>query len=186
MVDLPFFEDDGTMSLKDLFALRGNVRTDSIVMAIEGRLLGRRDGSAESEAEHITIVVEDLEREVNNGGFAQFFTNSPEYVRFAVPYLDKIGCPNTADIARRAIEQLAVEDISDIDAIAAKAEEFDGEDLDQEFFAYPDPIDERLLDYIQLHPEDFAIDPISIPPVLPPDPPPTSAFERLRRRIFGS
>ena len=59
------------------------------------------------------LAVEALEREVNNGGFVQFFTNSSgEYASIIVNSLLRIGCQETANITSGAINALGIEDFS--------------------------------------------------------------------------
>lgn len=58
-------------------------------------------------AERIVLSVMALDREVNNGGYDQFFRNSSR--RFAssiVGNLVRIGCPEIADITQRALDSL--------------------------------------------------------------------------------
>jgi hypothetical protein len=55
-----------------------------------------------TEEEHIVLAVEALEREVNNGGYDQFFTNSSrEFVSTIVCSLRGIGCKKTSNITQR-------------------------------------------------------------------------------------
>jgi hypothetical protein len=76
----------------------------SIEMAIQQK--SERVGADElSEEEIIVLAVEALEREVNNGGYSQFFVNSSrEYTPIIVHALLRIGCTETAEITKRAIE----------------------------------------------------------------------------------
>lgn len=60
-----------------------------------------------SDEERIVLAVEALEREVNNGGYSQFFFNSSrEYAPIIVDALARIGCPEAAALARQAIEAI--------------------------------------------------------------------------------
>jgi len=57
-----------------------------------------------SEEERIYLAIEALEREVNNGGYSQFFLNSShEFAPIIVESLRRIDCPKNAEIAARAI-----------------------------------------------------------------------------------
>ncbi len=63
-----------------------------------------RDGDHSLNVEELTILaIEALEREVNNGGYGQFFVNTPEFSPVIVDALRRIGCPKTADITQRAV-----------------------------------------------------------------------------------
>jgi hypothetical protein len=100
--------DAGGRSLEQLIALEATHRIDSIVVAIEAVLMSKTEGT---EAEHVVLAVEAMEREVNNGGFDQFFLNSSnEYARMIVPALRRIGAERTAEIADQAIRALGAED----------------------------------------------------------------------------
>lgn len=60
-----------------------------------------------SAEEQIVLAIEALEREVNNGGYSQFFLNSSgEYAPIIVDALTRIGCPEVAAVTRRAIETI--------------------------------------------------------------------------------
>jgi Domain of unknown function (DUF4375) len=77
-------------------------------------------------AERIVLAVMALSREVNNGGYDQFFRNSSR--RFApaiVSDLVRIGCPEIADITQRALDTLDVPKLSGPEIEAALA----GQDL---------------------------------------------------------
>jgi hypothetical protein len=57
-----------------------------------------------TEEEIIILAIEALEREVNNGGYGQFFVNSSrEYIPIIVHALLRVGCDKTAEITTSAI-----------------------------------------------------------------------------------
>jgi hypothetical protein len=63
----------------ELIRLQGEYRTDSVVLAFEQALLskGRTHGQDQSDCRRKGVLaIEGLEREVNNGGYDQFFINS--------------------------------------------------------------------------------------------------------------
>lgn len=78
----------------------------AIEMAIEQK--EERVGEANlSQEERMVLAIESLEREVNNGGYSQFFMNSSsEYAPIIVESLIRIGCPKVAALTRRAIEAI--------------------------------------------------------------------------------
>jgi len=139
-------------SPQELVALKGRFRTDSLVCAFEEALSAK---SELSRSEYIVLAVEGLEREVNNGGFSQFFTNSTwNYVPFIVEALTAINCPSTASITNQAIISLKLPSEISEDAIHnALMEEVEEalNEYDEQFYTYPDPIAERLFDYIAAH-----------------------------------
>ncbi|HEV2135625.1 MAG TPA: DUF4375 domain-containing protein [Terracidiphilus sp.] len=60
-----------------------------------------------SDEERIVLAIEGLEREVNNGGYSQFFINSSgQYAPIIVDALGRIGCPKVSALTRRAIEAI--------------------------------------------------------------------------------
>jgi hypothetical protein len=64
-----------------------------------------RDGFASlTPAEQVALCVDDLEREINNGGFDQFFWNSSgDHAHETVRALEAIGALQAAQIVREAI-----------------------------------------------------------------------------------
>jgi uncharacterized protein DUF4375 len=90
-----------------LIALENEYLLGSIVLAFEEALdqkatrLGMDSLTAE---ERVILAVEALEREVNNGGYSQFFFNSNKYAPMVVDALHRIGCPEAASLTRRAID----------------------------------------------------------------------------------
>jgi hypothetical protein len=83
---------------------------DSLVRAFEEglrRKVSRTGQRALNREERTILAVRALDREVNNGGYHQFFCNSSK--RFApeiLQSLSRIGCRRTAKITKRAINAL--------------------------------------------------------------------------------
>lgn len=77
-------------------------------IALSNHVYGRQGPSGLSgltEAEQTVFCVDGLEREVNNGGFSQFFINSSgEYASETVAALRRIGADHTAGLVERAME----------------------------------------------------------------------------------
>ena len=100
MTDLKWLDQYTGQTTDELIALEGEYRTDSLVLAFEQALDQKtaRAGTEELTAEErVVLAVEALEREVNNGGYGQFFTNdSNEYTPIIVDALMRIGCGDTA------------------------------------------------------------------------------------------
>jgi hypothetical protein len=103
--ELPFLNRYRGESLDELIAMEGRYRTDSIVLTVHQLLLDKEDLSP---TERTVITVEALEREVNNGGFDQFFLNVPEHASEVVEALRRIGCPEAGDLAQKAIDALGL------------------------------------------------------------------------------
>jgi hypothetical protein len=109
MTQLPWHNYAGE-STDDLLALSTTHRADSLVVAFEtalGQKAASLGTSALSQPELDVLAIEALEREVNNGGYGQFFLNSSnEFAATVVDALQRIGCPATASITQRALDAL--------------------------------------------------------------------------------
>jgi hypothetical protein len=99
--------------------------------------------------------VEALEREVNNGGYDQFFVNSSrEFAPIVVGALQRIGCKKTAKITQNAINALGISDLrSDaIEAVICARDEERRAKLnrcDDSAYKSTEPIAERLFAFIR-------------------------------------
>lgn len=106
------------------------------------------------EKERVLLCVAELEIEVNNGGFSQYYFNcAGAHANLLPQALHTIGAPETAQIVTKANAVLGKEIPKDI---AARQNLIDGlsdekeqmlDDLDAEFFTYPNDIDALLHDY---------------------------------------
>jgi hypothetical protein len=156
MTQLPWHEYAGE-SADELFALAETHRADSIVVAFEtalGQKEAKRGAAALSQPERDVLAIEALEREVNNGGYGQFFFNASEYVGHVVDALKRIGCSTTASISERAIAALPKEAIRAPKSVEATMEDVD-EDRDAElqrcdeaYFSSGEDIATSLLRYL--------------------------------------
>jgi len=106
--------------------------------------------------EKVFVSIWELESEVNNGGFHQYFFNSSgDNARHCVSALESIGAMNFAALVKQAnsvfengeppadsgIRQPQIEKFSD------DQKKFLDE-LDQKFFKYPDNLTELLFDFV--------------------------------------
>ena len=147
-------------STAQLIALAGQYRTDSLVVACEEALdqkaarLG--DGSLTDE-EWIILAVEALEREVNNGGYALFFGNTPEYASMIVGALGRIGCQEVAALTENTIGILGIEGPLTTEAVAAAMNEGDEErdrrlsECDEQYFSVAADLAGPLFAFIRQH-----------------------------------
>jgi hypothetical protein len=104
------------------------------------------------EEKHLTVpeqtilIVESLEREVNNGGFDLFFENCEEYSDSAESALRRIGCLKTAVLAANALalhrEHSDPESLERSEGLSK---------LDNQFFDSDENIAEQLFGYIKDH-----------------------------------
>jgi hypothetical protein len=145
-------------SAEQLFALEVEYRIDSLVVAFEQAVDQKafREGQGSlSDEERIILAVEALEREVNNGGYSQFFVNSSrEYVPIIVDALMRIDCPRTAAITDEAIQVLQIPNLTAETIDAAMRESNDIRDqqlnrIDAQYFAEAEPIANQLFDFIK-------------------------------------
>jgi hypothetical protein len=110
-----------------------------------------------------------LEREVNNGGFWQYFVNSSaESAYFVIEALTTIDALAAADICRRAIDIAFPNGLPPTEEnIRASAEERQDELrqkldlLEQEFYQYPDNLTDLLYVFVAKHPDEFGEWPVS-------------------------
>lgn len=159
----PFLETYDGQSAEELIALEDQFRIDSIVLAFESALQEKEEHSA---AERVILSVEAIEREVNNGGFNQFFVNSScKFAPYIVESFHSIGCPQTAELCQRAIDLLNVKDPFDFDAVEEAACEADDElmeqfnALDEIYYAgAEEPIAVKLFDFIKRNRNNISLD----------------------------
>ena len=159
----PFLESYDGQSTDELIELEGQFRIDSIVLAFEAALQEKEEPST---AERVVLSVEAIEREVNNGGFNQFFVNSSaEFAPYIVESFRSIGCPKTAELCQKAIDLLSVLDIFDVDALESAACDADDElmkrfdALDDIYYAgAEEPIAEKLFDFIKRNRQNISLE----------------------------
>jgi hypothetical protein len=116
-----------------------------------------------TESQKTVLIVENLEREINNGGFNQFFFNSSgDFAHETVTALRTIKAFKTADIVSKSISAWPNQKVPKdrkkrqelLEEIAENADKVWNE-CDQEFYKYQDNIGILLLDYVRLNKTDF-------------------------------
>ena len=140
---------------------RATHRTDSILTAFGTAVEFKRERVGKqklSEEERVVLSVLALDREVNNGGFLQFFGNSSgEFTATLVESLHTAGCPRTAEIAAKAVRALGTTRLSPAavrDAVSRRSTRRDRilRECDEEFFSVQNEVYEiepRLLAFIE-------------------------------------
>lgn len=148
--------DYGGQNTDELLALEGAYRTDSLVAAFEQAIQQKPAEEPLTKEERYVLAIEALEREVNNGGYGQFFINSShEFVDVIVEALEAVRCPKVAALTRRAIEALGIEGtvtgekaeavvLRDDDAVRAALEA-----CDSGYYADAEPIADLLFAWIK-------------------------------------
>ncbi|MGH1429190.1 MAG: DMP19 family protein [Arenicella sp.] len=151
-----FLEQYNGETVDELIQLHTTHRIDSIVLAFESALDARKEqGEQLTEVELTVLAVEAFEREVNNGGFSQFFYNSSvEYAPIIVNSLKAIGCDEIARLSQKSIDLLGVDSL-DPDTIEERMDPDDDAleealgDLDDIFYDSEEVPTYALFDYIK-------------------------------------
>ena len=158
MSDLQWLDGYSGESVDELIALEGTYRTDSLVLAFEQAMdqkaarIGQQKLAAE---ERVILAIEALEREVNNGGYGQFFVNSSrEYSPIVVDALHRIGCPKTAEITQKALRIVQEAPMSDEEIENGTWEDNEERqdalgECDSLYFKGPENIEESLFAFIK-------------------------------------
>ena len=137
----------------------------SAIIAIDNHLGRRFYSNPDDMTDHekLFMYIEELEREVNNGGFWQYFYNSSgEYAMQTVGALKTIGAEHTAGLLSKAIEVFPDsnvptdrdERIGAIESLGNGVKE-EWNDLDDQFQEYQDDIAELLLDFVRQNRDSF-------------------------------
>ena len=152
--DLPFLDSYAGQSTNELIDLQGSYRIDSIVLAFEEALQRKEELT---QQEKVVLSVEALEREVNNGGFGQFFCNSSrDFVPNIGDALDEIGCPKTGVLVQTAMTILCIDTSmtsDEIENVACDVSELQYErlgELDDIYYkGEEEPIADKLFEFIK-------------------------------------
>jgi hypothetical protein len=117
-----------------------------------------------TEPERVFAAIWELESEVNNGGFHQFYFNSTGDIAYFTPdALAKIGAKNVAQLVSEANslfpnrcpareQMLRRQQLQAIGETATNALE----NLDDQFYQYPDNLTDLLYDYVIAHRDEIA------------------------------
>lgn len=159
MSEEQWLEGAGGRTIDELIELEGTYRIDSIVVAIEAALLDKTDLTP---TERIVLTIEAMEREVNNGGFNQFFYNSSnEYAGELVAALCEIGLAEIAAIAKRAVSAIGASTDwtpEDFEEAAEDPDEETSAELqacDNAYYGADPGIANALFEYIKRHRDDI-------------------------------
>ena len=137
--------------------------TNKSVIELDEFISGLPIDAEMTEPQKLFNYNQELEREVNNGGFSQFFLNSSgDNAHETVLSLKAIGADKTADLLQKAIDQFPSKTISKdrdkrteiVEEIEETAEEV-WNDLDQKFYEYEDDLNTLNIEYVRKHKEFF-------------------------------
>jgi len=131
--------------------------------AVREHEVRKEDLARQSFPQKVFSAIWAVESEVNNGGFSQYFLNSSaETASFVIEALRTIGASDAASICERAINAAFPSGLpASEEAIRSSANDFPDdvldklEDLDQEFFSYPNDVTDLLFAYASRHPQEF-------------------------------
>ena len=131
-----------------------------VVMEIDSYLSEKSEYGEKIEklnpSQRTFFIVENLEREINNGGFNQFFFNSSgDFSQETVNALLEIGAKKTANIVKKANSEFKngivpkdqTERQNELEQIQEKAEE-NWNKYDSEFYEYQDNLTELLIAFV--------------------------------------
>lgn len=121
------------------------------------------DFSKLTDQQKLFYLNQNLEREINNGGFNQYFCNSSgDNAHETILSLKAIGADKTADILQKAIDQFpnktVPKDRDERTELVEQIEEVADEvwsDLDQKFYEYEDDLNTLNIEYIKKHKDFF-------------------------------
>ena len=124
---------------------------------------GRVDFPSQSEPQQVFSAIWELESQVNNGGFEQYFTNAdPGVIAFTSSALLSVGALACADIFDEAVtiafpEGIPSEEEARYQQIASLSEEDSARlgEFDEAFFERPDDLNDLLFAFVASQPEIF-------------------------------
>jgi hypothetical protein len=158
MEDKIFLDKYTGQTVQDLINLEPEYRIDSLILTFEQALDQK---AAKIGIENLTrlenaiLAIEALEREVNNGGYEQFFINTSEFVASIADSLRYIGLNKTAEITQKAINELKIEGpITSAKIEESIHKESEGREemfgiLDDAFYEYEEDISGVLFSFIK-------------------------------------
>ncbi len=174
MEKLPWLDYIG-QTTPELLACKSSHRIDSLLRAFEEGIQAKRArkvGGRATVEEDLVLAVMGLDREVNNGGYHQFFFNSTrKFVTKIVACLLRIECAATAAITERAIAALGLAALS-ASAVRATVQKEDSvrdailDGCDREFYRLNE-IEANLFRFVEANQDRIRLEPLSIPPQPP-------------------
>jgi hypothetical protein len=168
---LPWLDYAG-QDTAQILACKSTHRIDSLLCALEQAIQLRQSRNPEVAAtpeEHTLLAVLALQREVNNGGYHQFFSNSScQYALTVVPALENIGCGEAVALTKRALDALNLRPLTLTaieNAILKPNPKRDRalDALDQQFYLISE-IEPKLFAFVESRPQAFTLGKMSVAP----------------------
>lgn len=160
-----FLDNYGGQSVEQLLALEGEYRIDSLVLAFEQAIHQKGPQKQLTQVESDILAVEAMEREVNNGGYHQFFLNTPEFGPKLPSALERIACPIAAKIASDALNHLGLDGTAAEAAVVAALTRLGGQaisdlhEMDERYYRNPESIEVGLFAYIKANAAQIHLEP---------------------------
>lgn len=150
------------MRIENLDSLLSQEDTTSSIIEIDDFICGLSFDEM-TASQRVFHYIQELEREVNSGGFNQYFINSSgDYAMYAVDALKKVGALKTAAIVQSAIDQFPGSNVpEDRDERIEMVEKIEGvatpiwNELDQKFSLYEDDLNELNIEFIRKNRNEF-------------------------------
>jgi hypothetical protein len=162
-----FFANANAQTEFDLEKVLKIEKRDLIVMKIDTYLNSKSEYGDNIEKlnpfQRIFLFVENLEREINNGGFNQFYSNSSgNFSQETVNALLEIRAEKTAEIVKKANSEFKSENVpkdrterqNELELIGGKAEK-NWNKCDSEFYEYQDNLTELLIAFVIKNKSEF-------------------------------
>lgn len=121
LADLGWLDGYKGQAIDELIAFEGTEHVDLLLQTIEQAIQEKlkTDPGGRTGVERMVLALMALRREVNNGGYDQYFSNSSrQFAPAAVSDLERIGCERIAEITQMALDALELPELS-VDAIDA-------------------------------------------------------------------
>ena len=171
MPDTPPWLEYSGQPTAQILAAKGSHRIDSLLCAIEEGILFRQAKNGKrgtTPVERIFLAVMALDREVNNGGYHQFFSNATrEYAPAIVAALRKVGCEATAALTAKALTVLALDRVTAQAVRGAILQRDARRDrqlvaCDRRYYQL-DEIESRLFAFAEAHAAEIDLKPVAVP-----------------------
>jgi len=168
---LPWLEYSGQTTAQ-ILACKHTHAIPSLLCVLEEAILFRqsKNGARGTTASERTLLaVMALSREVNNGGYHQFFFNSSrKYAPTIVATLRRIGCQSTAALTAQAIDALALHRLTVMAVRREVATPDIGRDrkldsCDRRFYQLTE-IEPHLFAFVEEHAHRIVLEPTTVPP----------------------
>jgi Domain of unknown function (DUF4375) len=155
-------------TIDELLANEGAVENYKIILALEYNIdkKAKLKGNASlSDLEKQIVAISGLQREVNNGGFDQYFYNSAgNNAAYALAGLSEMGAVQTNSLLKKAVAEFPSSQVpvnrEKRYALMVTIDEKSGpiwSALDTEFYQLSEPIDDLLLQYIKKNKDDISL-----------------------------